>query len=82
MARESTEFKRLKDRVAGLQAWMRKNAPQCASEQKHLDEGSPERAYWHYGYLVALRDVMQLFTEGSSSQRPCIPDRTSSNSSV
>ena len=30
-------------------------------EQKHLDKGVPERAYWHYGYGMALRDVLKNF---------------------
>src|SRR5579875_1029237 len=29
-------------------------------QQAHLDDGSSERAYWRYGYLVALPDVRQL----------------------
>ena len=28
------------------------------NEQRHLDEGSAERAYWHAGYAQALRDVL------------------------
>ena len=29
----------------------------CFKEQKHLDEGSPERIYWHYGELMTLIDL-------------------------
>jgi len=29
-------------------------------EQKHLDEGL-EREYWHYGYAIALRDILRNF---------------------
>jgi len=29
-------------------------------EQKHLDAGTVERAYWHYGYMIALSDVLCL----------------------
>jgi len=28
--------------------------------QKHLDEGSSERAYWHAGYASALADIVRL----------------------
>lgn len=28
--------------------------------QKHLDLGTPERAYYHLGYAVALADTLQL----------------------
>lgn len=47
------------DRIDGLTDWVEANAPDSA-EQAHLDEGSPERAYWHRGYLQALRDVQAL----------------------
>jgi len=29
-------------------------------EQKHLDEGL-EREYWHYGYAIAVRDILRNF---------------------
>ena len=29
-------------------------------EQKHLDDGI-ERLYWHYGYLMALKDIEALY---------------------
>ena len=45
-------------RADGLADWIRDNAPYIAADQKHLDENTPERAYWHYGYMVALRDVI------------------------
>ncbi len=49
-------------RAEGLKRWMKENAPACMAEQKHLDEGSAERAYWHYGYLSALRDILILMS--------------------
>lgn len=48
------------DRIEGLSSWLRENAPECATDQTHLDEGAPERAYWHHGYLTALRDLEAL----------------------
>lgn len=33
---------------------------QCFREQRHMDEETPESAYWHYGYYVALCDVLRL----------------------
>jgi hypothetical protein len=71
MARESTEFRRIEQRQKDLTAWLEKNAPQCSSEQKHLEEGSQERAYWNYGYLVALRDVMRLMTGEDRPRQKC-----------
>ena len=49
----------LEQRIAQLTKWLEENAPDL-DEQRHLDEGSRERAYWHYGYLVALRDLRNL----------------------
>lgn len=45
------------ERIERLTEWLRENAPYIDAEQKHLDEGASERAYWHYGYLCALRDL-------------------------
>jgi hypothetical protein len=47
-------------RVANIKAWLDENAPYIDKEQKHLDAGSTQRAYWHYGYLIALRDILAL----------------------
>ena len=47
-------------RIEVISGWLRTNALECAREQRHLDEGKPERQYWHYGYLTALRDVQKL----------------------
>ncbi len=52
-------IKKIAERAANQAGWLANNAPEVMSEQKHLDEGSPERAYWHYGYMVALRDVLK-----------------------
>lgn len=51
-------------RRAGLTAWLSDNAPHVTVEQKHLNANTPEQAYWHYGYAVALRDVLALFHPG------------------
>ena len=47
-------------RIANLTEWLNENCPNCGDEQRHLDEGTVERQYWHYGYLVALRDIRKL----------------------
>ena len=79
MARESTEFRKLEARQRELADWLKTNAPQCADDQKHLEEGSQERAYWHYGYMVALRDVLRLMSgEEPFSRKSGRPDSSSS----
>jgi hypothetical protein len=55
----STVDEAIDRRIAGLTEWLEENAPEIG-EQRHLDEGSRERAYWHYGYLIALRDLRDL----------------------
>ncbi len=47
----------LDDRIKGLKDWLIEQDPNCFKEQKHLDEGSPERIYWHYGQLMTLIDL-------------------------
>lgn len=59
--------KTIDDRIATLMEWLRKNAPLCEEEQRQLDEGTAERAYWHYGYLTALRDVQSALRKNLSA---------------
>lgn len=47
-------------RADALREWLEREHPECSQEQRHLIDGSPERAYWHHGYLMALRDVLNL----------------------
>ena len=55
----------IEQRIEGIARWMDENCPECATEQRHLDEGTRERQYWHYGYLVALRDIQKLLGDNS-----------------
>lgn len=50
----------LEKRRDGITEWLKETAPECGREQKHLDEGTEARTYWHYGYLVAVKDVLAL----------------------
>lgn len=60
----SSPLKMIEHRANGLTDWLRDNAPYCAADQYHLDEGKPERAYWHYGYMVACKDILRLLRRG------------------
>lgn len=60
-------FASLVQRERSLSEWLKRNHPEVVADQKHLDEGSVERAYWHYGYMVALRDVMRLLTTSEAN---------------
>jgi hypothetical protein len=78
MADESLEFRRIENRCRELREWILDKAPQCAMEQKHLEEGSEERGYWAHGYLSALLDVLRLFTNNAADPRLCNDDTTRS----
>lgn len=54
---------RIKQRYEAQVLWLKNNYPNICEEQKHLDEASMERGYWHYGYAVALKDAMNLVSE-------------------
>lgn len=74
MARESNEFRRIEQRERDLLAWLKSASPECFSDQKHCEEGTRERVYWHYGYLIALRDVMRLMRGDSKPNTQDISD--------
>lgn len=50
-----------------LRDWLTDQAPYSVADQKHLDSGTPEQAYWNYGYLAALSDVLGLTTQPSQT---------------
>lgn len=57
---------RIDERLAGIVQWIEENAPEIMDEQKHLNAGSAERAYWHYGYAIALRDIRKCLAGKNS----------------
>jgi hypothetical protein len=57
----------IRERAEQLRDWLKENGLSCAESQLHLDEGSQERLYWHYGYLVALQDVLALLADEKQS---------------
>ena len=64
-----------------LLSWLEANAPNCGTEQMHLEEGSQERVYWHLGYMVALRDTLRLLTgQETLTQRACTTDNSNLHS--
>ena len=48
------------DEIEALSRWLEQHGSYCQDEKAHMKEGSRERAYWHYGYLVALRDTLAM----------------------
>jgi hypothetical protein len=62
---------KLRKRAEETATYLRQTFPEVTEQQRHLDDGSPERAYWHFGYLMALRDALKLlgkFTEGAKKE--------------
>jgi hypothetical protein len=58
---EPEKIERIEVRIDALRQYLLRECPQCFTEQKHVREHArQERTYWHYGYLVALRDVLRL----------------------
>jgi hypothetical protein len=48
-----------------IREWLATEAPGIGGEQRHLDEGSPARAYWSHGYQAALDDVAEFVSRTS-----------------
>jgi hypothetical protein len=54
----------LRSRAEGRQKWLLEQRPQIFEEQKHCEAevngvACVERVYWHYGYSVALLDMLR-----------------------
>jgi len=56
----------LRKRQSDILEWLNGDNVSCGNEQKHLDEGTPERAYWNHGYAAALKDVLALLGNTST----------------
>lgn len=54
-------IQRAEKRRDGIRKWLKENHPETFEEQKHCDGGTPERAYWHHGYMMGIRDLIALF---------------------
>lgn len=57
-----TSERAIRKRIAELEEWLELQGVEVKKEQAHLDEGSRERLYWHFGYLVGLRDALKALT--------------------
>ena len=49
--------------------WLDEEAPYTETDQLHLDAGTSERAYWHYGYQAALADAIRMLTQTEQTSR-------------
>jgi hypothetical protein len=67
---KTIDLNRITQQRDGILRWLDENHPECFSEQKHLTENTQERVYWHYGYVVALRDVLRFLTGETLTGNP------------
>ena len=58
--------------VLALGQWLDDEAPYPKYDQRHLDPGTVEQAYWHLGYREAMMDVLALI----NGENRDIPDRS------
>jgi hypothetical protein len=70
---ESNPFSLLRRRRDSIRDWLDDEAPYTAHDQRHLDQDTPERAYWHHGYQAALTDVLEMLS--SADERSGIGGR-------
>ena len=63
---EEASVESINAKAAGLTRWLAENAPDCETSQKHLEPGTVEQAYWHYGYACAAKDLLGLIFKRSS----------------
>jgi hypothetical protein len=61
-------LERLERRAENIQKWLEENGRGCQEEQKHIRAGTVEKIYWHYGYMVALMDVLRFLGRGATSR--------------
>ena len=53
---------KIEERLSTIKAWLAENAPHVTEDQKHLNAGSEQQAYWQYGYAAALADIKKLLS--------------------
>jgi len=59
---------RLMARFDAMKDWLKDEYPSIAQEQKHLDKGTVEQGYWHFGYAMALKDVLSRMSKLQPNQ--------------
>jgi hypothetical protein len=63
---ELQQIQAIVDKANALERWLSEHVPEVERSQKHLDPGTLEQAYWHYGYVCALRDVLAVINRVST----------------
>ena len=63
MTTEFKDFEEVRERADELAEWISESSADLVGEQRQLQVGSREHAYWHYGYMVALRDILRFMAD-------------------
>jgi hypothetical protein len=58
--------KGLRDKIQDTESWLSENGRDCKKQQGHLINGTKERIYWHYGYMMALKDILRFLIKEQS----------------
>ena len=51
----------LRERLEGIEP----TGDKASQDQRHLVQGTDERAYWHHGYASALKDMLRILQSAS-----------------
>ena len=54
----------INQRITQIARYLADKAPHVADEQTHLVDDTEEHAYWHHGYMTALRDIQMMLNSG------------------
>ena len=68
MTNHLDSLKSVRERIAGLEDYFARQKVDVKAEQSHLNEGSREGLYWHYGYMMALKDMLRVLGDGETRQ--------------
>lgn len=66
------DVKKLQKRHDGIVKLLAEVHPEV-HQQRHLNAGTPERAYWHYGYAVAINDILNMCDDSDPHKEEEIP---------
>jgi hypothetical protein len=53
--------------IAELCDWVVAQGLDVGDDRAHANEGSRDRLYWRYGYLVGLQRALAMFTNGGAT---------------
>ena len=52
--------------ISALESWLHEKGVDVKFEHGHIEQFSHERLYWHFGYLVGLRDALNALVRNES----------------